>query len=189
MPSEMNALLDRVSDSHSHNTRGARCNLFVNRENVKSIKNIAPKIWNALDEKLKGSGSVSSFKRRSKENFLLGYSKFRCKIKGCYSCNLPWYPSPLLPVHACLYVCLLLCMLVCLLLPGFNVVIPRGLLAALLLLLDVAPWLGFHSSPPPLPPPTPFGPSIAFCLIIIFIFFTYNLYFCSCDLVDILIKR
>ena len=89
MPSEMNALLDRVSDSHSHNTRGARCNLFVNRENVKSIKNIAPKIWNALDEKLKGSGSVSSFKRRSKENFLLGYSKFRCKIKSCYSCNLP----------------------------------------------------------------------------------------------------
>jgi hypothetical protein len=89
MPSEMNALLDKVSDSHSHNTRGARCNLFVNRENVKSIKYIAPKLWNALDEKLKVSGTVSSFKQRSKEEFLLGYAKFRCNIRGCYSCNPP----------------------------------------------------------------------------------------------------
>jgi hypothetical protein len=62
LPSEMSALLDRVSDSHSHNTRGARCNLFVSRENVKSIKYIAPKIWNALEEKLKVSGAVSGFK-------------------------------------------------------------------------------------------------------------------------------
>jgi len=89
LPSEMGALLDRVSDSHSHNTRGARCNLFVSRENVKSIKYIAPKIWNALEEKLKVSGTVSSFKCKSKEEFLLGYSKFRCNIKGCYSCRLP----------------------------------------------------------------------------------------------------
>jgi hypothetical protein len=88
LPSEMNALLGKVSDSHSHNTRGARRNLFVNHSIVKSIKYNAPKLWNALDEKLKVSGAVSSFKPKSREEFLLGYSKFKCNIKGCDSCKL-----------------------------------------------------------------------------------------------------
>jgi hypothetical protein len=102
----MNALLDKVSDSHSHNIKGARCNLFVNCENVKSIKYIAPKLWNALDEKLKVLCTVSSFKQRSKEEFLLGYTKFSCNIRGCYSCNLPWpFFPPLRPfVGLCLSV-------------------------------------------------------------------------------------
>jgi hypothetical protein len=88
-PSEMGVLLVKVSDTHSHNTRGARCNLFVSRGSVRSIKNIAPKIWNALDEKIKMSGTVSSFKSKPKVEFLLGCTKFRCNVKGCYSCKLP----------------------------------------------------------------------------------------------------
>ena len=89
LPGEMGALLDKVGDSHSHDTRGARCNLFVSRDNVKSIKYIAPKHWNALEEELRKSGAISTFKNKSKEGFLLGYSKFKCNVKGCYSCNLP----------------------------------------------------------------------------------------------------
>jgi hypothetical protein len=88
LSSGMNAILEKTSSTHNYNTRGARCNLFVNGKNVKSLKYIAPKFWNVLDQDLRGSGTISTFKRRSKEGFLLGYSKFKCSKDGCYSCKL-----------------------------------------------------------------------------------------------------
>ena len=111
-------ILEKTSSTHNYNTRGARCNLFVNGKNVKSLKYIAPKFWNVLDQDLRGSGTISTFKRRSKEGFLLGYSKFKCGKDGCYSCKL-WplwmslamclpcwgWPSCLRPVFPCWRFC------------------------------------------------------------------------------------
>jgi hypothetical protein len=88
LPSGMNAILEKTSNTHGYNTRGARCNLFVNGQNSKSLKYVAPKYWNALDKDLRGSGTISTFKHRSKEGFLLGYSRFKCSKDSCYSCKL-----------------------------------------------------------------------------------------------------
>ena len=87
LPSGIAALFDRVS--HTHNTRGARSNMFVTRSDPRSIKCIAPKYWNPLPEGphgLKSSPSVASFKDHSKSGLLALYGGFVCPVRhGCLS--------------------------------------------------------------------------------------------------------
>ena len=80
--------------SHTYNTRGAINSLFVSRSDSRSIKSIAPKVWNQLDQldsklkpdqKLKASPSIASFKERSKGD-LLGRYKSVCMVRACLSC-------------------------------------------------------------------------------------------------------
>ena len=84
LPDGMTMLFDKVS--HSHNTRGARGNLFVSRSDTKSIKYIAPSHWNALSEELRQSPSLGSFKHRSRVDLLAPCVAFSCGVRGCVSC-------------------------------------------------------------------------------------------------------
>ena len=73
--------------SHSHDTRGTRSDIYVSRSDPRSIKHLAPKIWNALSLDLKSSPSISSFKNQSKTGFIRSYSKFVCNRRPCPSCH------------------------------------------------------------------------------------------------------
>ena len=73
-------------NDHGHMTRGARSNFFIQRSDCRSIKSIAPKIWNILSSDLKQSPSVASFKERSKQDLLGPYGSFACSVRGCFSC-------------------------------------------------------------------------------------------------------
>jgi len=90
----------KVCDRHSYNTRDCNLNFVLPRAigmmgNSFVYKYNAIKDWNGLPAELKSLSSMECFKsrrksrRKSKEDFLLGYSKFSCKTKDCYSCNLP----------------------------------------------------------------------------------------------------
>ena len=84
LPGGMTRFFDKVS--HRYNTRGARSNLFVNRSDCRSIKSIAPSIWNASPLEMRQSPSIASFKGRSKVDLLSPYSTFVCNVRGCCSC-------------------------------------------------------------------------------------------------------
>ena len=73
-------------NDHGHMTRGARSNFFMQRSDHRSIKSIAPKIWNVLSADLKLSPSIASFKERSKGDLLGPYGSFVCSVPGCFSC-------------------------------------------------------------------------------------------------------
>ena len=73
-------------NDHGHMTRGASSNFFKQRSDCRSIKSIAPKIWNALSSDLKLSPSIASFKERSKRDLLGPYGLFVCSVCGCLSC-------------------------------------------------------------------------------------------------------
>ena len=85
LPSGVSSLFDKVR--HSHGTRGASSNLFVGRNDTRSIKTIAPRCWNALPASLKGSPSVASFRVMSKRGGLAPYAPFVCRVRGCASCE------------------------------------------------------------------------------------------------------
>ena len=74
---------------HGYKTRGARSNLFVSRSDHRSLKSIAPKVWNPLHIQLKQSPSISSFKNQSKQGLLAPYALFACALTGCRSCGNP----------------------------------------------------------------------------------------------------
>ena len=84
LPGGMTRFFDKVS--HCYNTRGARSNLFVNCSDCRSIKSIAPSIWNASPLEMRQSPSIASFKGRSKVDLLSPYSTFVCNVRGCCSC-------------------------------------------------------------------------------------------------------
>ena len=71
---------------HGHATRGARSNFFVDRSDPRSIRNIAPKIWNPLPEKLKQCPSIASFRAMSKLGLLAPYGSVVCSVPRCRSC-------------------------------------------------------------------------------------------------------
>ena len=56
LPGGMAGMVDKVS--HGYNTRGARSNFFIDRSDGKSLKSIAPKIWNALPGNMKDLTSI-----------------------------------------------------------------------------------------------------------------------------------
>ena len=71
---------------HGHATRGARSNFFIDRSDPRSIRNIAPKIWNSLPQRLKQCPSIASFKSMSKLGLLAPYGSFVCSVPRCRSC-------------------------------------------------------------------------------------------------------
>ena len=84
LPGEMANMLRK--NDHGHLTRGARSNLFVEHSDGRSIRSIAPRIWNSLSTELKQSPSIASFKERSKLDLLGPYGAFVCSVRGCFSC-------------------------------------------------------------------------------------------------------
>ena len=84
LPSGVSSIFER--SSHTHNTRGASSNLFVSHSDSRSIKSIAPRVWNLLPPKLKVSPSIASFKGWSKLDLLRPYSGFVCNVRACPSC-------------------------------------------------------------------------------------------------------
>ena len=89
LPGGMTAFLDKVD--HGHLTRGAKNNFFVSHSDRRSIRSVAPQIWNSLQTGMKQSPSIASFKERSKLDLLAPYGRFSCSARGCRSCaGLPW---------------------------------------------------------------------------------------------------
>ena len=87
LPGGMVGMIDKVS--HGYNTRGARSNFFMNRSDARSLKSIAPKVWNSLPLPMKELPSIASFKEGSKRGLLAPYSSFVCHVPGCASCVPP----------------------------------------------------------------------------------------------------
>ena len=54
--------------THSHFTRGVKSDIFVSYSDTKSIKHVAPKIWNALPRQMKNCPSIAAFKNRKNKN-------------------------------------------------------------------------------------------------------------------------
>ena len=67
LPGGMASMIDRVS--HRYNTRGARSNFFVDRSGCRSLRSIAPRVWNSLPGDMKGLTNIATFKERSKSLF------------------------------------------------------------------------------------------------------------------------
>ena len=84
LPDGMSALVKRAA--HGHFTRGARDGFFVDRSHGRSIRSIAPRLWNSLPLRLKQSPSVAAFKDGSKMDLLAPYASFVCTRTGCPSC-------------------------------------------------------------------------------------------------------
>ena len=84
LPGGMTAYLKKVE--HGHSTRGARSNLFVSHSDRRSIKSVAPQVWNSLPTGMKRSPSITSFKNGSKLDLLAPYGRFSCAERGCRSC-------------------------------------------------------------------------------------------------------
>ena len=72
--------------THSHNTRSAKSNLFVERADPRSIKFIVPRCWNSLPKEMKQATSIAAFKNMSKNSLLAPYGRFTCQEKRCPSC-------------------------------------------------------------------------------------------------------
>ena len=87
LPGGMAAFMDRMG--HGYSTRGASSNLFVSRSDCRSIKSIAPRVWNPLPLRIKQSPSIASFKEASKLDLLAPYGSFVCSVPGCRSCPAP----------------------------------------------------------------------------------------------------
>ena len=85
LPVEVAGLIGK--NDHGHMTRGARSNFFVSHSDGRSIRGIAPKIWNSVVAELKDAPSMTSFKERSKADLLAPYGAFVCSVRGCWSCS------------------------------------------------------------------------------------------------------
>ena len=85
LPIRMASLANRIN--HSHQTRGSQTNLVINSSNHRSLRYIAPTLWNSLPTTLKEMPSISSFKANSKKELLEPYSTFVCTTKKCQSCQ------------------------------------------------------------------------------------------------------
>ena len=85
LPEGMAAFLDKVD--HGHLTRGAKNNFFVSHSDCRSIRSVAPQVWNSLQIGMKQSPSIASFKERSKLDLLAPYGLFSCSTRGCRSCS------------------------------------------------------------------------------------------------------
>jgi hypothetical protein len=74
------AALRRVDESHGHGTRSARSGLVDH----KMVAYRVPAKWRTLTEEQRGMGSVGGFKRSSRDNFLMGYELFQCRVEGVW---------------------------------------------------------------------------------------------------------
>ena len=84
LPGGASLHFDKVN--HRYNTRGAMTNFSVGSSDGRSIRNIAPVIWNSLPTELKQSPSIATFKDHSKRGLLAPYAAFACLVPHCPSC-------------------------------------------------------------------------------------------------------
>ena len=87
LPESQAAMLSRVSDIHSHNTRSAGSGLFLSSQDQRSIGYRIPKEWDTLPEELREMTSIYGFKKKSKNSFIADYRLFSCGVPGCYVCT------------------------------------------------------------------------------------------------------
>ena len=46
-----------------------------------------PKEWDSVPKELRDISSLSGFKKKSKDEFIMGYKRFICDIHNCYVCG------------------------------------------------------------------------------------------------------
>ena len=85
LPGGISPLFQKAT--HSHFTRGIKSDVFVSHSDTRSMKHIAPRLWNALPRQLKSCPSIATFKYKSKEEFIRSYSEFVFNVKSCPSCS------------------------------------------------------------------------------------------------------
>ena len=76
LPQGQAAILERVSQTHSHGTRLASRGMFVSTRDHKQLGYKVPREWGTLTDALRGARSLGAFKRQSKQEFIRGYGKF-----------------------------------------------------------------------------------------------------------------
>ena len=86
LPQNQAAMLSRVADVHRYGTRAARGGLFVSTRDHRSVAFRVPREWGSMGESLRTAGSLGSFKRGSRSEFLGGYAAFRCSVPACFVC-------------------------------------------------------------------------------------------------------
>ena len=87
LPDSQAALLSKVSDVHGHNTRSAGSGLYFQTQDHRSVGYRVPKEWESVPTALREMHSLSGFRKRSREEFILGYRAFECVVHDCYVCG------------------------------------------------------------------------------------------------------
>ena len=87
LPENQTVLLSKVSDVHRHQTRSADLGLFVKTQDHRSVGYRVPKEWDSVPKVLRDISSLSGFKKKSKDEFIMGYKRFICDIHNCYVCG------------------------------------------------------------------------------------------------------
>ena len=87
LPENQVAMLSRVSDMHTHNTRSSKNDLYISSQDHRSISYRIPKEWQSLTEELKTRNSLGGFKNKSKESLIANYKNFRCNEQNCFICE------------------------------------------------------------------------------------------------------
>ena len=88
LPQNQAAMLGRVETAHEHNTRAARAGLYISAREHRSVGYRVPKEWATLSEVVRGIGSSTGFKKRSKRELLSRYEAFTCRERGCQVCGV-----------------------------------------------------------------------------------------------------
>ena len=89
LPGNQTAVLSRVSQVHTHNTRSAGSGMFISTQDHRAVGYRIPKEWQSLPGKLREMNSLGGFKKKSKEEFLAKYKSFRCVKRECFVCTPP----------------------------------------------------------------------------------------------------
>ena len=82
-------MLRRVGEVHGHATRAARGGIHVGSRDHRSVGYRVPVEWSGLTDELRGMGSLTAFKRRSRAGFLGIYGAFVCVLPECGVCRMP----------------------------------------------------------------------------------------------------
>ena len=87
LPENQANMLRNVSSVHKYATRSAKAGLFVSTQDHRSIGYRIPSEWLSLAGSLKDMGSLTGFKRKSKDSLLAQYKSFKCKEPNCFVCS------------------------------------------------------------------------------------------------------
>jgi hypothetical protein len=83
LPDCQAAMLARVGESHSYESRAACSGLVVSTGDHRMVGYRVPTEWVSPD----GGASVAGFKRSSKGDFLVQYGAFQCGVAVCWVCG------------------------------------------------------------------------------------------------------
>ena len=87
LPESQADMLRRVSDIHSYNTRSANSGLFPSTQDHRAVGYRVPKEWDSVEKSLREMRSLTSFKKKSREEFLGTYKAFKCLTRNCFVCE------------------------------------------------------------------------------------------------------